>query len=342
MAEEPAQVSAPATAPEPPATPPGAPATAESGPVWTGSEDAQLVWLLLVSPFSEFPRVLSLVRELQGKKPETFVSRFLEVLHNPELTQRAVSQCKPDVLCCRTAAWEKHEQLSLLRLAHNNKKCPLQVFMQRYPALFHPSRTSASLIATSGRLKDKDGSYESLISQFKEYVRKVSEEAQGKDLLPFPGGYDDPVAEIQKILDSEEGPKQEEIKKDEDMAAVRARVADFMTPKTFACLVAPGKVKCIRRPKVVLGRSSPKCKPDVDLSDMNLQSISRMHCVLTLAKDLNWYVKCVRKMVIVNGKVFKKGCVVRIKDTDLIDIGGACFVFLENGTLMTSLRDANK
>ena len=337
MAEE----NPPASAPAPPPAPIGAPAAPETQ--WTASEDSLIVWLLLVTPFSEFPRVLSIIRELQNKRTELFVQRFLEVIRSPELTQRAVAECKPDVICCRTAAWEKREHLSLLRLIHNNnRKCQQHVFLTRYPALFHPSRTAAALTAMAGRLKTKEGSYESGIAQFREFVKKVSDEAAGKELLPFPGGYEDPVAEVQRILDSEEGPKEEEVKKDEDLPAVRARVAEMMTPKTFACLVAPGKVKCVRRPRVVFGRESPKCKPDVDLSDMNLQSISRQHCILSLAKDLNFYMRCLGNMIIVNGKVFKKGEIVRIRDADLIDIGGACFVFLENGTLMTSLREANK
>jgi hypothetical protein len=44
--------------------------------------------------------------------------------------------------------------------------------------------------------------------------------------------------------------------------------------------------------------------------------------------------------IIVNGVWFRTSAVVQIRDTDLIDVGGASFVFFDNRTLMDKQRVA--
>lgn len=331
MAEERAEIAPPSTI-----DPGAAPATQ-----WSAADDALVVWLVLCSPFSEFKRVVSSIHELQTKRLESIIPRFFEIMDDPELVQRVNTECKGDIIGYRAATWARHEQLSLLRLVRNNKKCSQQVFLTKFPMLFHPSRSAASLNATYMRLRGKEGSFDNQLSQFESYCKGILTEVEGKELLPFPGGFADPVAEIEKVLEAEKlDVDVPTVEKDNTFDAIRKRTADMMTPKTLACLVGEGNIRAIRKSKVMIGRSSPRCKPDIDLADLHLQSVSRNHCELFLAKDLNFYITCHGNMVIVNGVIYKKGQTIRIHERDLIDIGGCVFVFMENLSLMKSLRQA--
>lgn len=331
MAEEGAEIAPPSTV-----DPQSAPATQ-----WSATDDAVVVWLMLCSPFSEFKRVVASLHELQNKRLESIIPRFLEIMDNPELVQRVNAECKGDIIGYRSATWTRHEQLSLLRLVRNNKKCSQQAFLTKFPTLFHPARSSATLNATYARLRGKEGSFDNQLAQFESYCKAIHTEVEGKELLPFPGGFADPVAEVESVLAAERlDADVPTIEKDETFDAIRKRTADLMTQRTLACLVGEGNIRAIRKPKVMIGRSSPRCKPDIDLADLHLQSVSRNHCELFLAKDLKFYLTCHGNMVIVNGTIYKRGQTIRINEKDLIDIGGCVFVFMENLSLMQSLRQA--
>lgn len=318
-----------------PVNPSSAPATQ-----WTAIDDTFVVWLVLCSPFSEFKRVFSSIQELQSKKLETIIPRFLEIMDSPELIDRVNTECKGDIVSYRTATWARHEQLSLLRLVRNNKKCSPQVFLSKFSTLFHPCRSSSALM-TSMRLHTKEGSFENQLAQFKEYCDAIHKEVEGKELLPFPGSCANPVSEVERVLEQEKlDADVPALEKDETFADLRKRASEFMTVKTLACMVGEGNIRPIRKPKVVFGRSSPRCKPDIDLADLRLQSVSRNHCLLFFATDLNFYIKCLGNMVMVNGTMYKRGEIIKIHDRDLVDIGGCVFVFLENLELMRALREA--
>jgi hypothetical protein len=202
--------------------------------------------------------------------------------------------------------------------------------------LFHPSRTAAALTATNIRLRAKDSSFEGTKAQFREWVSKIREEAVGKE----PVEIDCTAEDVEQILASEVKPVEEPAPvADLTVDGMRARAKEALTAQDFGALVGPGAVRVFKKAKVSLGRASPKCRPDVDLADLNLQSMSRVHCTVWLATDLQFYVRCQGNVVIINGCIFEKGAVVRLKDRDTIDIGGACFIFFENQPLLQQLRN---
>jgi hypothetical protein len=300
---------------------------------WTPAEDAALVWLILCCPFTEFSRCWS--RELPGKKPETAVPRFLEILASPDLVHRVNNDCRQDVICHKTAPWTRHEHLSLLRLVASNAHCNPVHFLKDFPMLFHPSRTSALLTSTNSRLSSKDNCFESGVAQFREFVSKIREEAVGKE----PATIELTVDDVEAVLAAEANPPDEPVPAAAlTVEGLRARANEQITPKDFGALVGAGPVRVLKKAKTVFGRGSPKCKPDVDLADLNLQSISRLHCTISLATDLHFYARCDGTVILVNGLVFGKGATVRLNDRDIIDIGGACFVFFENQALLEQLR----
>jgi hypothetical protein len=301
--------------------------------VWTGAEDAILVWLVLSCPFVEFPRCWS--SNLPGKRPEFAVPRFLEILSNPELVQRVNAECRNDIICHKIAPWTRHEHISLLRLVTNNSRCNPAQFLKQFPMLFHPSRTSSALNATNLRLHSKDQSFANHLAQFREFVARIHEEAQGKELAEI----DCDVADVERILNENVQPVDEPVVAvDASIDSLRQRANDQLTQKDFGALVGSGQVRVLKKAKTVFGRASPKCKPDVDLAELNLQSISRIHCTILLASDLHFYARCQGSCIIVNGVLFKRGAVVRLFDRDVIDIGGAPFIFFENQSLLAQLR----
>jgi hypothetical protein len=306
---------------------------------WTDEEDAICVWMCLSCPFSEFQKQ---VTSLPGKTPKEIIDRFTTILNDATLVQRVNKKCNGDILAYKPVPWTVLETYSLIRLTHYNKRCVASAFLERFPTLFHPTRTSSSVSSYYDKLKQKDqASIDTQNIHFKEYQDKIYHDVKGQELTPFPGD-DDPVATVTAIIkkENDELILREEEAKSLSFDAIMAKVNDAWPKKSFAALVGYGDVRWIKGTNIVFGRASPKCRPDIDLFDLSLQSISRKHCAISLRTDLNFYLECIGGNVIVNGTVFKRGSFVKLRNKDVIDIGGAPFVFIENQTLMDSLRSA--
>lgn len=315
---------------------PSAPAPEEKPAItWTAQEDAQIMWSILCCPFSEYTKSTSLA----SKTPKQIEDRYLEIIFNQEKSQRVLDEVRGDIIGFRTTSWTKYEYLSLIRLVQNNKKTNNFRFLTKFPMLFHPSRTNSSINATSVRLHSREKeTYDLYLKQFHEYEDKVHEEAAGLNLLPFPG-LDNPEPVIRNLVnDQTDVEKVEVIPTECTFEAIRARAKEKMNKRTFAAMVGPGNIRLLEKARVTFGRQSPKKKPDIDLSDLGLQSVSRIHVTISIRTDMNFYADVIGKGIMVNGIVYRKGTCIRIKDRDLIDIGGACFVFLENKELMKALR----
>lgn len=308
---------------------------------WSPSDDTLVVWILLCCPFSEFQRCIPM---LSNRQPEKIVARFLEIIQNPSLIQRVITECRGDIIGYKTAPWSPHENLSLIRLVHNNRKCNHVQFLLKYPMLFHPSRTASSLNAAYVRLKSKDhSSLTEQLNVFNSFVQKVHDECQNLDLLPFPSEkevQDDPKTVLEKLISPVPVETEEPQPPNYNIETFRESANNRMTKKSFAALVTSATVKTIEKARTVFGRASPKCTPDIDLAEFNLQSISRNHCAIMLAKDLNFYIECLGNMIMVNTQLFNRGAIIQIHDCDLIDIGGVPFIFFENKEILTVLRNS--
>lgn len=306
---------------------------------WTAEEDALCVWMCLSCPFSEFHKQQS---ALSGKTAKEIINRFTTILNDEALVQRVNNECHGDILSYKPVPWTVLETYSLIRLVHYNKRCVASAFLERFPTLFHPTRTPSNVSSFYEKLKQKDQStIDTQNVLFKDYQDKIYQEVKGKELAEFPGE-EDPVAAVTAIIKKENDDltSQEEEAKSLSFDAIMAKVNDKWPKKCFAALVGHGDVRWINGTNIVFGRASPKCQPDIDLADLSLQSISRKHCAISLRTDLNFYLECIGAIVIVNGTVFKKGSFVKLHNKDVLDIGGAPFVFIENQSLMDALRKA--
>ena len=306
---------------------------------WTPAQDALCVWLCLSCPFSEFQKHQT---ALVGKTAKEIVDRFKVIMEDESLMQRVNAECNGDILSYKTVPWTNLETFNLIRLVHYNKKCVATGFLEKFPTLFHPTRTPSSVSSNYEKLRQKDqASIESQKTLFKGFQDKISEAVKGVEPAPFPG-VDDPVRAVSQLISEENDDlkeKEEETKK-MSFETITSKCNGKWPKNAFAALVGHGPIRWIKGTRIVFGRASPKCQPDIDLADLSLQSISRQHCAISIRTDLNFYLECIGAIVIVNGTVFKKGSVVRLHDRDVLDIGGAPFVFVENPTLMESLRNA--
>ena len=268
---------------------------------WSVQDDTNVIWIMLCCPFSEFKRLLP---TLQGKKPSSVGARFLEIINSEELLQR-VCNAHNDLIGYKTVPWTQYELLSLVRLIHNNNKCNQVQFLQKFPMLFHPSRTASSLNAANVRLKAKEqASLEYQLQTFREYMKSISNECKDHELCDFPGP-DNYKEEIEKLLNIESNESEKPtIVADQNIECIRKRANEKMTKRTFAALVGPGNIRLIEKCRVVIGRRSPKCIPDIDLSDLRLQSVSRLHCAISFATDLKFYLEVLSNIVIVNWLIF--------------------------------------
>jgi hypothetical protein len=243
-----------------------------------------------------------------------------------------------DIVGYKIPPWTRHQQLPLMRLVQNNsQRCLSSQFVATYPLLFHPCRSASSLSATHARLRSKGQDFEYVLGQFREFCQAIHNEVQNEELLDFPGdgsGIDEFTRERSEKVN------ERSVSPDATLESLRERTAGLVTPTDFGALVGPDNVRVLRKAQTVFRRTSPKCKPDIDLTDLGLQSVSRIHCKLSLAHDLNFYVTCLGKSILVNGCVFRTRAVIQIKDRDLIEVGGAAFIFFENQELMDQLRTA--
>ncbi|EAY21790.1 FHA domain containing protein [Trichomonas vaginalis G3] len=306
---------------------------------WSASEDTLVVWLVLSCPFSEFSKQAA---ALPNRSPSEIVERFTVIMNDPELTERVNHESHNDILSYRPVPWTTLETYNLVRLCHQNKRCIPTTFLERFPSMFHPSRTATAITTMDEKLRQKEqSSIESQNAIWRQYQDEIYKFVDNHDLVAFPGS-EDPVKDVTEFIKSETDNllKQEEQTKGLSFDVITSKVEGKWTKKSFAVLVGGTDVRLIESTNVVFGRASPKCKPDVDLAYLNLQSISRRHCAIKLCTDLRFYIECLGAIVIVNGSIFKKGSIVRLHDKDIIDIGGAPFVFVENHSLMDSLRHA--
>jgi hypothetical protein len=184
-------------------------------------------------------------------------------------------------------------------------------------------------------LSSEENSFEGVLGHSREFVSKIREEGVGKE----PGPIELTGEEIEGILASDAEPPDQPMSTSElTIEGSTMKANEQMIGRDFGALVVAGPVRVLKKARMVFGRASPKWKPDVNVADLNLQSISRLHCTIALAVDLNLDVKCDGNSMIVNGSVFGKGSMVRLNDHDIIDYGGACFVFFENEALLEQLR----
>lgn len=300
---------------------------------WTPAEDANLIWLLMSCPFTDHSKPI--VSYFPFRAIQEIFQRYNEILESKELSQRVIKEANGDILTYKPIPWTKSEFCSLARLSDLNGKCLPSQFLASFPSLFHPARYAGSLLSTYNRLRNHGQNSYSIQNQiFQEFRSQIQKEIQGIKLESFPSLSEDPELALRNIIQSDESLTSQS----NSIFSIQTLIQKQMSKKTFAALVGIGSPRFLNRTKTSLGRSSPKIKPDIDLSDLNIQTISRKHCNINVCSDLNLYLEVLSKNVIINGVVFQRNAKIRLQNGDILDIGGAPFVFIENIELLTTLR----
>lgn len=300
----------------------------------SASDDVNIVWFFLCCPFSEWKSSLPMLHKKSLKEAE---ERFIEIIQSPELTQRVNEECKGDIISYKIAHWSKQETFDLVRLTHINHRINGAELLESFPDLFHPCRTPNSISATSIRLRSRDHlSVTQQYSKYREYIASVHAEAESLPPATLPPS--NTIENIKQAIEEDALRHSNHlIPKNFSYSQLLERLSDTFT-KALAALIGPGNIRPIMKTRVIIGRESPKCRPDIDLSDLNLQSISRFHLTISLRKDMKFYAECMGKQVMINGIEFRKGDTIQLNDRDTIDIGGALYIFFENPKIMSVIR----
>ena len=120
-------------------------------------------------------------------------------------------------------------------------------------------------------------------------------------------------------------------------------IQPYFSKNDFYAIRGPGMPIMINKPSVNIGRKTlfdEDIEIDIDLSHFNLKKVSRLHANIRLASDMNFYLTVFGRNAIINGELFIKGKIIQIHNSDVIDLGGFVFIFVENGELMNQLRHA--
>lgn len=303
---------------------------------WTTEDDCCVIYLCLSVPFSEFEKERNI---LPNYTPKQIFERFNELIKDGDLSKKILKN-DPNILQHRKVPFSSIEKFNLSRLTRENKFSP-DLFLKNAPELFHVTRTAKDLNEQNEIMKkDNDVTIESQKIEFYKFRQDVLKVISGADLIDFEGS-DKAGQIINSMMSSKDNNVELDIKQKITVELIESRVEDKWNKKVFAALVGKGEVRLLTRPNCLIGRTSPKCNPDIDLSDLKLQSISRKHCEIKLCKDINFYLTCIDGIVIINGIVFRKESVIRLNNRDILDIGGAPFMFLENLSLLEPVRQQN-
>lgn len=285
-------------------------------------EEMFIVWSLLLCSFSDFPKLV------QRKSVENYSKRFLEIKAD-DLISRKIGR---ELFTYRSPPWSALETMNLSRLHQLNSRRISPNFLEDFPTLFNPTRNKAAILAAVSRLKHGN----TATKQFKEWVSSVQQDAHAIGVPSIPKKKQQ-AEQIQKLLKEEETSQLQEHCSYETL---RSR-CNFSS-NTFAVLLGTNSEiqYKIKKAHVIVGRSSLKENPDIDLKDCGLMTISRRHLEINLATDLNFYLHPLKGFVIINGAVFKDDQRIQLKDRDVLDIGGELFMFFENQEMMSKLRSA--
>lgn len=125
------------------------------------------------------------------------------------------------------------------------------------------------------------------------------------------------------------------------VTAIKEKALAGLKPNVLAVLIGRRGAIHMTKSSVTMGRATPLTHPDIDLSGYCMQSIARIHCEVSLRSDLEFYLKCCARDVIIDGTLFRSGDFVRLRDGCMIDVG-VPFLFVENPLMMKKLREKEK
>lgn len=290
-------------------------------------EKTILVWMFLSCPFTEHPKLLK--EYFPDFSVKTLMNIFAEIISDPLQSKRILDESGGDILTYKPIPWSLYEMLTLaVGFRDVGQRNDYASILKDNNDDFHPNRTVPALMTSMGRMRAQSRDpLPGLQDKFRELVEDVNREiGDNEDLIDLrPNTFSsNPISSLPNACVS---------------MLIVLQSLKLKNDPYLALLYGSNVVLYMKKPRITLGRESPKKKPDIDLTDFSLQSISRNHCDISLRSDYHFYIEPNCGVVLVNGKIVRKGGIVQLKDFDIIDIGGAPFFFYENSRIINTIRD---
>ncbi|KAK8900303.1 Microspherule protein 1 [Tritrichomonas musculus] len=305
--------------------------------VWTPKYDAYSIWGFMMNPIGGICDFLSVPDDI----PKNLLQdRFFEILKSPELQKRANKYMNYDLVHFHRVKFsipEEYQTFNASRLLRNNNPIKILRFFQ---PTFHLTRSPNSIVALQFKKKQMNTNYNTCLSEFIKYKKYLISLCTKEELdeLNFDYTPDDFAPYIIQNLAQQMTPV--------NIYQTFANIANYLQipfrKNDFYAIRGPGSPHIINKAICKIGRQSLFSEDglDVCITNSKLKKLSRHHATISLSTDMNFYLAIYGENAIVNGLIFRKGKIIRIRNGDVIDLGGYLFIFIENMSLMSSLREA--
>lgn len=300
---------------------------------WTAEDDAYIVWSFFMQPIAGICDHLGIPN---GRSPKFLQQRFFEIMNDDVLMNRVYEYVEGDLVCYKRVKFSPYEEFQVLNAERLLKTTTPTRLIDVFWPCFHATRSGSSIVAHTFLLQNRNirtfkQIHQSYIKWKDSLVKGTSESELVKlslteeDLMPFLKGYVGNESKTAQTFLTVE--------------SMIDKVAEGFRPRDYYALGGAGSPFYISKQVAVIGRRAFGNQVDVDLA--TYKKVSRVHAEISLCSDLNFYIECKGRNIIVNGEVFVTGEFVRLNHGDLIDIGGYACIFVENTELMKQERNSD-
>lgn len=295
----------------------------------SADDDSLIVWFFYCCQYSDKS---ILTQSLKITLAQAY-DRFIEIQNSKELMQRCLDHMKNDILGYKPPPFSRGDLYYYSKIKKSLNILDQNQIMEKFPLLFHPAITPAEMHKKT--ITARDSSNLSIDS----YIQEINESVAGHELVPFPGDFEDPIDVVRKQMNQNTETDQIDVQ-----LHVNQLIDDAfkdVPSNTYAILIGQFCNFIVDKSISKIGRNSPRIKVDINIEDPeknDVSKISRHHCTLQLAKDLQFYMRIFGSYILVNGELICCGQTVLLKHKDILDIGGQPLIFLENVELFKKLR----
>lgn len=303
---------------------------------YTAEQDAYCVFFFFGQQVGEI-QVLPLP---SGLELEDLQDRFLEIMKYKNLQDRVLRYVKKgDIINFKKVKFSLIEDFAIFKAEIYSLPDIKTLDYDLFAPRFHLSRNFEKLLSRHFKLAKKGrGSYKAQLKAFLEYKKEFFETYQGETLVEINTSPEDLDPYV--LEDQSQRYKPENYFK--DIKTIIEYIQKNFTKRDFCALRGPGLPVYINRANVIIGRETQFNHVDIDLTSYGIKSVSRRQAHLKLCSDMNFYLTCLSRNMLVNGDFFMVNQVVQLKHGDVVDLSGYTFVFVENEILMNQLRRANQ
>jgi hypothetical protein len=299
---------------------------------WTAEEDAYCVWSFMMNPIcgqTEHSRIPA------GRAPRDLLPRFHAILASRALQERVLGHC--DVVRLHRVLFSPLEDLAIAKAQRCLRTNNGEQILEAFGPWFHASRSPSSVVSRICLHQMRGaGSWSAQLQAFQRFRDAVAQRTAGAPLADVAARAED----IEPHLLDERLEPVRRAPVFESVGQMRAHVQARFAQSDLFALRGPGRAVFCAHAVTTVGRRTAAAEADVDIGPFAGKGASRVHATISFAWDMQFYLEVGGRLVIVNGAVFTAGKTVRLRDLDVLDIGGYVCVFVENAKLMGELRAA--